>query len=42
MPGTADKIFGFLNVTGRSFEELNVNLTDRQLPPPSPLFSKED
>ncbi|MDR2765901.1 MAG: methionine--tRNA ligase [Holosporaceae bacterium] len=41
MPSTADKIFDFLNVDGKSFREIEVNFTDQTFRPPFPLFPKE-
>ncbi|MDR2645650.1 MAG: methionine--tRNA ligase [Holosporaceae bacterium] len=42
MPDTARKIFGFLNVEGKAFAELESNFTDQQFPIPSLLFPKEE
>lgn len=41
MPGTAAKIFGFLNLKGHSFDEIQNNFESQKLPAPTPLFPKE-
>ncbi|MDR2107084.1 MAG: methionine--tRNA ligase [Holosporaceae bacterium] len=42
MPETAGKIFGFMNITGQSFKEIEADFTDQRFPSPSPLFPKEN
>jgi methionyl-tRNA synthetase len=42
MPDTADKIFRFMNIAGRSFDEINIDFVPQQFPVPFPLFPKED
>ncbi|MDR0555999.1 MAG: methionine--tRNA ligase [Holosporaceae bacterium] len=41
MPGTARKIFDFMNVEGKSFRELSINFSDVRFDPPAPLFPRE-
>ena len=41
MPDTANKIFGFIQADGKSFNEIDTRLTDMNLTPPSPLFPRE-
>ena len=42
MPNTASKIFGYLNVKGDSFAEIDEKFSEQDLPKPSPLFMKVD
>ncbi len=41
MPSTAEKIFAYINTTGKSFEEMNVRFTDTDFVAPAPLFPRE-
>jgi methionyl-tRNA synthetase len=41
MPATATKIFGFINVEGKSFVEMDANFVDQDFNPPQMLFPKE-
>jgi methionyl-tRNA synthetase len=41
MPDTAGKIFGFMNIEGKTFAELENNFTDQRFVAPTPLFPKE-
>ena len=41
MPSTADKIFGFINVPGKSFREIGTKFERTKFPSPAPLFPKE-
>jgi methionyl-tRNA synthetase len=41
MPGTAEKIFKFIDVEGKLFTEIDVNFTNQNFPAPAPLFPKE-
>lgn len=41
MPDTARKIFAFINVDGKSFEEIQHNLADQDFAAPYPLFPRE-
>ena len=40
MPETANKIFGFLNLDGKSFEEIDKKFVHRSFEKPYPLFQK--
>ena len=40
MPKTSRKIFGYLNVKGDSFTEIDEKFSECDLPKPSPLFMK--
>ncbi len=42
MPETACKIFGYLNVKGDSFAEIDEKFSECNLPKPYPLFMKVD
>lgn len=41
MPDTAEKIFKYINATGKSFDEINVRFTDTDFIAPAPLFPRE-
>lgn len=41
MPGTCEKIFGFLKVKGKSFSEISQDFVNQQFPAPEVLFPKE-
>jgi methionyl-tRNA synthetase len=42
IPGTAEKIFSFLNVEGKSFREMENNFVDQDLPEQVTLFPRDE
>lgn len=42
MPDTANKIFGFLNLQGKSFDEINKEFAPQSFEKPYPLFQKSE
>jgi methionyl-tRNA synthetase len=41
MPDTAAKIFDFMNLEGKTFDEISENLPHQKIKPPFPLFPRE-